>query len=616
MRYLILLFSLFSVWNKGAAASVGTNSPVGSDCLSSIDASDESSDNLSGPDRIERLKRIDESIQSICRDLSSQELRFSGELKKISSSSEIPEIEKNVKSGCTGFFGGLCASKKSIRSETCNAQPRTPMVCKIHFKKISRVLQQLNRLTNEDNWRDFQASRTVYLRLRDLEKNIKNNLQGLSYFLFKVNQMLPCCKEKGLTVQVSRDVKKIPKIKKDIINLLTLDFYSGLTDIDLSYLCLRDYEDGNDLIESLPLGLKILNLYSSEITSDSLKKLSRCLLLEELNLKQIVLTTREDWVEVIQYLPTSIKKLRLSKSNINKGGLRELSRLKSLEALDVSQLSLANNNDGIWDCITLFAYYESRTVPSFSCRIDGYWECVIKALPIGLKELNLDESMLDTPGLLALSRLKDLESLHLGYTRLSSVSDWLLVVRALPDSINSLSLGRCDIDVLSLTELTAKLKMLEYIDLSRIWFSNPGDWKMVLEQLSSCIQIIILTNTGIIPSGTVGLKNLESLESIALIGSHMSGRDWELTMQYIPKTLKRIYLAHSNIGMEGLLVLAECFRDLEIIYLDRVCLDSVSDWIPVMQSLTEKLQKISLLGCNIPANALCYLKAFQKEEEE
>ncbi len=110
---------------------------------------------------------------------------------------------------------------------------------------------------------------------------------------------------------------------------------SNLEEIKLWYVELSHPDDWVTVIQSLPVTVKKLDLSTINIDDSGLCELSRLTNLEEMTLSLVRLTNPDDWASVIQSLPVTVKKIKLEITNIDASGLRELSRLSSLEEIIV-----------------------------------------------------------------------------------------------------------------------------------------------------------------------------------------------------------------------------------------------------------------------------------------
>ncbi len=119
----------------------------------------------------------------------------------------------------------------------------------------------------------------------------------------------------------------------DVDGLRELSRFNSLEEISFWAVELSDPSDWASVIQSLHLGVKKLDLGTTNIDEYGLLKLSHLTSLEEICLYSVKLSDPRDWASVIQSLHPGVKKLNLDSTNIDASGLLELSRLTNLEEI-------------------------------------------------------------------------------------------------------------------------------------------------------------------------------------------------------------------------------------------------------------------------------------------
>ncbi len=304
----------------------------------------------------------------------------------------------------------------------------------------------------------------------------------------------------------------------DASKLVGLSRLSHLEEVNLSGVRFSKQPDWVTVIRSFPLSLKKINFYKTKIDASGLVELSRFTSLEELGLPSIRFRNRNDWVSVIQSLPASVKKLDLVWTNIDTSGLRELSRLTSLE-------------DIMLGCVTL-------THPAD-------WAIVLEAFPLTLKKIDLRETNIDPDGIRALSRFTRLEDISFKLVSLTRYSDWTpLSVSIIDVSETHLSTTKSvPSEFRELPQLTS-VEETEFMDSGS---PNPVNWVAMIQSLPTTLKKIDLEWTSIDADGLRALSRFTSLEEITLSSVRLRSRaDWVSVIQSLPVTVRRVAFCTSN----------------------------------------------------------------------
>jgi len=174
-------------------------------------------------------------------------------------------------------------------------------------------------------------------------------------------------------------------------------------------LCTVD-DDGMDSLAKLT-SLRSLALDSLWISGDGLQKLSPLTKLEELYIGGDDNLMDDSSMEVIVANFPKLKKLRISKSTVTGEGIATLSKLTTLEELDLGE------------CSQLFDASLQHLAPLKSLNRLNLWRLAITndgfahlASLTNLKWLNVDNTRVTDDGLKHLTGMNNLQSLYLGST--------------------------------------------------------------------------------------------------------------------------------------------------------------------------------------------------------
>ncbi len=245
--------------------------------------------------------------------------------------------------------------------------------------------------------------------------------------------------------------------------LLELNRFKNLEEINLDFF-MGSLPDWEPVIQAFPETLKRITLQGITIRCSGLRKLYRFKNLEEINLDSITLSNQEDWEPIILALPETVKKIHLIRTNINDSGLIALSSLKNLEEINLD-----------------FYDHSPRD-----------WTRVIQAFPETLKRITLQSNSINASGLIALNCLKHLEEIKLHSIKLSKQKDWASVIQALPETVKRIELEDTNIDASGLVALS-RLKQLEEIKSRSIKLSKQEDWASVIQALPETVRRMELT---------------------------------------------------------------------------------------------------------------------------
>ncbi len=429
----------------------------------------------------------------------------------------------------------------------------------------------------------------------------------------------------------------------DVYGFMKLSRLIKLEEIDLSVVHLHNRENWVNVIPRLPMTIRKIDLRNTYIDIDGLSELSCLTSLEEINLWGFHLANPADWISVMQSLPVTIKRVDLSETNIDTSALCELSRLASLEEISLTGVLLSDPskwasvlqslpltvrkidlNDICIDdsSLDISALRElSRLTRLEEIKLCGVrlinregWSSVMQSLPLTVKKMNLRDANIDLSGLLELSRFTNLEEIGLSYALLTSEDSWVSVIQSLPVTVKGIDLAETNIDTSDLCALS-RLTSLEEVNLYDVKLANPGDWTSVMLSLPITVKKIDLAKSNIDASGLRELSRFIHLEEIVLNSVKLANREgWVSMMQGLPVTMRRIFLAETDIDASPLRELSR-LNTLEEIVLNSVKLADPADWASVMQSLSLTLRKIYLCETNIDASGLRELSRFNGLEE-
>ncbi len=432
-------------------------------------------------DKIELLKSVSRSLLLHCIEIKKQVSLFPEDLKTIS---DIPDL----------------ASRRVMSAS---------------LRDIGSNLDIIESHTYTGAWKEEKVDIFDIRKLEKLKSVIVKALEEVDVTLDKVGSLLVKCKDVGIELGVNVSLGEIDGLRSIIFRLKSLDALFPYSYVDLSRAELdwRRKEEWDAVIQSLPVTVKNIKLTVSKIDASGLRELSRLTKLEEIDLHGVKLSNPADWASVIQSLPVTVKQLILAASNIDTSGLRELSRLSSLEEINLFRAELSNPADwasviqslpvtvkqlylgdvnidasGLRELSRLSSVEEMDLSLANLTNRDN-WASVIQSLPVTVKILGLDASNIDASGLRELSRLSSLEDIRLYCVYLSNQDNWASVIQSLPLTVKEISLWDSNIDVSGLRELS-RLTSLEEIDLSSVKLTNPGDWTMVIKSLPSTVRII------------------------------------------------------------------------------------------------------------------------------
>ncbi len=376
-----------------------------------------------------------------------------------------------------------------------------------------------------------------------------------------------------------------------------VEFADGLEELDLNSTC-YDSESWVEVINSLPISLKKLELEGSGHTPESLCVLNRLEQLEKLDLRDVELVNPSDWNIVIENLPTSLKELGLAFTNPSGESLRGLYRLGVLEELDLEGIELENRSDWleVIDSLppslkkldlddtnlsgeSLFVLHrlkqlEELNLPYITLDDSADWVQMFQSWPTSLKKLELKFTTPSKESLCVLHRFEQLEKLDLSYKILDNPNDWVQVLQFLPTSLKEFHLHFTNSSGESLCVLH-RLEQLEKLDLRGVELVNPSDWNIVIENLPTSLKELGLAFTNLsreILGGLNCLERLERLEELGLGDIRLANRrDWNVVIKNLPRNLKRLKLEHTNcpgnviekIKAKGIEVHIECLENID-----------------------------------------------------
>ncbi len=432
---------------------------------------------------------------------------------------------------------------------------------------MANVLQGVDIFTLEGTWSVSEVNFEYYNKLKRLESNIKGVIIDI------------LSSDSNLDVYFSSETEKLSTLKELYVQKFLRKNLFPIQKIDIRF-CQLDTNKWIGLIKSLPTSLKKLNLSRTYSSAESLLFLHRFERLEKLDLSCVKLANSSDWLGVIESLPTSLKELDISLKELDlrstspsAASLLFLHRFERLEKLNLSSIKLDNSSD---------------------------WLGVLESLPTSLKELDISLNDPDFrlsshsgASLRCLYRLERLEKLSLLCIMLENSSDWLGVIESLPTSLKELDLGNTNTSVEDLRGLY-RLERLEKLNLLSIMSGNSSDWLGVIESLPTSLKELDLRCRS--PSGASlrGLYRLERLEKLNLPGGRFSNScDWLGVIEFLPTSLKELDLGITNISVEDLRCLYRLER-LEKLNLSIERLYNSSDWLGIIESLPTSLKELDI----------------------
>ncbi len=441
----------------------------------------------------------------------------------------------------------------------------------VSLHEIGANLEIIESHTYTGAWNESAVYYKDIWKLEKLKCVILQTLEEVEVTLDKVRALLIKCDEAGIELSANTNVCELESLKSTIRSLKSLDVLFPYSNVNLARTYVSDEE-----ILSLPVTVRKLNLGNTHTKLSGLLALSRFVRLEDIDLMGIQLSDASGWVSVLQSLPATVRKINLWCTDIDASGLLELSRFTSLDEIDLQTVYFPDSIG---------------------------WVSVILSLPVTVKKIKLGFTKVDASGLCKLSRLVDLEEIDLTRLWLSNPGDWTSVMQSMPITVKKINLHHTNIDVSALRKLS-RFKSLEEIDLKSSRLSDPSDWVSVMQGLPSTVWKIDLTSTNIDASGLCALSRLTSLEEIVLNSVKLANREgWVSMIQGLPVTMRRIYLAETDIDATVLCELSRLAR-LEEIDLKYVKLTNPDDWVLVIQSLPLTVKKIDLRDTNIEASGL------------
>ncbi len=409
----------------------------------------------------------------------------------------------------------------------------------------------------------------------------------------------------------------------DASGLCELSRLDRLEEINLRMARLTNRDNWGSVIQSLPATLKKICLLGSDIDVSGLRELSALTSLEELDLVHVKLTNRDNWGLVIKSIPVTVKKLDLSWSNIDASGLCELSRLACLEELDLRNVRLINPADWVQVIQSLpvtlrkidihCPYIDASGLCELSCLTSleelglceveltnpADWVQVIQSLPVTLRTVYLDSTNIDVSDFQELSRLTGVEFISLSRVELMNPANWITVIQSLPVTVRQIDFSMTDIKASGLCALSC-LARLEDINLYYVKLTNQDGWVKVIESLPATVRKMNLNETDIKASGLCALSCLARLEDINLYNVKLTNRDgWVTVIKSLPATVRKLDLSWTNIDASGLRELSR-LTSLKEIGLCKVELNNPADWVLAIESLPATVSKIHLGFSNCP----------------
>ncbi len=318
-------------------------------------------------DKIELLKSASRSLLLHCIEIRKQALLFPKDLKSISDIPAICEIGANLE------------------------------IIKFHTYE---------RAWDKDEVRDI-------LELEKLKCVILQTLEELEVTLDKVGSLLVKCDEAGIELGANTNVCELEDLKSTVRSLKSLDVLFPYSKVDLDSIYLSNPGDWVTVIRAFPATVRKIDLSYTNIDASVLLELSRLIYVEEIDLSYVSLTNPTDWIMVIKSLPVTVKKINLMYTNIDESGLRKLSRFIHLEEINLGMVNLNNPADwlpviqslpltvkeiSLWDSnIDVSGLRELSRLTSLEeidlCGIcltnPAGWEQLIQSLPSTVRKIDL-----------------------------------------------------------------------------------------------------------------------------------------------------------------------------------------------------------------------------------
>ncbi len=344
------------------------------------------------------------------------------------------------------------------------------------IKTFPKTLKELNLIKADVSFKDLcdvgQLKQLESLKLAYLNLNSGEKWQEII---------------KNLPKKLKELDLKYTDIPDDV--LCTLSHLEELERLRLSNITFENSEKWENIIKTLPKTLKELHLRNTNITAESMLALSCLEQLEYLNLTNLDFDNTEEWENIIETLPNTLKKIKLTFTDITAENLLQLNRFEQLESLNLANLGFDSIEDG---------------------------EKVIKSLPKNLKELNLKYTELYIEEIRHLRHLEQLEHLNLSYLELDNTDEWEEAIKSLPVNLKKLNLSGTNISTKGMQDLSS-FKQLEDLNLFQISdIDHPEEWVNIIKNLPTSLKKLDISHSNFTKESLFTLKHLEKLEYLNL----------------------------------------------------------------------------------------------------
>ncbi len=484
------------------------------------------------------------------------------------------------------------------------------------------LLDILELFTHKNAWEPDCLDYKELLSIRQLDSFTRQTMEEIYVLLTKLLGLQIRCNESGVDLCRYVMIDKLEVLRSKITGLGLMKVLFPVSYVNLSCIKLEK-ADWIFVLGSLPRNVRKIDLTETNIDATGLEQLSRLDSLEEIDLQDIKLSNPADWASALGSLPTSVKNLSVKSTNIDAAGLEQLSRLDSLEELELDGIKLPKPADWASALGSLPTSVKNLSVKSTNIdatgleklsRLDSLeelelhwiklsnpaeWASALGSLPTSVKNLSVKGPNIDAAGLEILSRLESLEEIVLQDIKLSNPGAWARILESWPRNVRKIDLSKIYIAGKGL-EVLSRFVCLERIDFRSIKLSKAANWVRVLESLPKSVRQIAITFTNIDAVGLQGLSRLESLEEINLHGISLQyDTDWASALGSLPISVRKINLMNTNIDAVGLEVLSR-LESLEEIELSWIQLSNEADWESVLRSLPKSVREIDLSLTNCP----------------
>ncbi len=337
------------------------------------------------------------------------------------------------------------------------------------YQDINKALGVIEAHTYLSAWENNTIQYQELIRMDTLKTHVINTIQELDAALDRLKELLHQYTDANIYIHtdINTDINIdiIAEVKKRIDIIKQTRPLFPISRINLDRVHLNYPDEWITLIQELPDTVERIHLVHTNINTSGLLKLNRLKHLEEINLFHVPLSNRNDWAQIIQALPDTVQRLHIHWVNINTSGLLQLNRLVHLEEVILACITLSQQED---------------------------WVPIIQALPETLKRIELRVTNINALGFMELHHLIHLERIHLWNVTLSNRENWASVIQALPETLTRIELQDTNIDASGLVALS-RMKQLEEIKSRGIKLSKQEDWASVIQALPETVRRMDLT---------------------------------------------------------------------------------------------------------------------------